>query len=152
MRISDWSSDVCSSDLRLLRPHNFPAGTPGRGSGVFETRRGKKVLVLNVMGALFMEDLDDPFACIAAELARHRLGATVDAAVLDFHAEATSETMAAGHYVDGRVSLFVGTHTHLPTDDAMIRSGGTPYQSDAGMCGDYDSLIGMEQKIGRAHV
>src|SRR3546814_4719803 len=100
-----------AGEPRLLRPHNFPAGTPGRGSGVFETRRGKKVLVLNVMGALFMEDLDDPFACIAAELARHRLGATVDAAVLDFHAEATSEKMAAGHYVDGRVSLFVGTHT-----------------------------------------
>src|SRR3546814_1857224 len=110
MRISDWSSDVCSSDLggnhswdqrevmsyigsepRLLRPQNFPAGTPGRGAGVFETRRGKKVLVMNVMGQLFMEDLDDPFACIAAELARHRLGATVDAAVLDFHAEASSE-------------------------------------------------------------
>src|SRR3546814_15054085 len=77
------------------------------------------------MGALFMEDLDDPFACIAAELARHRLGVTVDAAVLDFHAEASSEKMAAGHYVDGRVSLFVGTHTHVPTADAMVLPGGT---------------------------
>src|SRR3546814_4566647 len=97
------------------------------------------------MGALFMEDLDDPFACIAAELARHRLGATVDAAVLDFHAEATSEKMAAGHYVDGRVSLFVGTHTHVPPADAMILSGGTAYQSDAGMSGDSDSVCGMDQ-------
>jgi hypothetical protein len=132
---------------RLLRPHNYPAGTPGRGSGVFETRRGKKVLVMNVMGQLFMEDLDDPFACIAAQLARHRLGATVDAAVLDFHAEATSEKMAGGHFVDGRVSLFVGTHTHVPTADAMILPGGTAYQSDAGMCGDYDSVIGMDKTV-----
>ena len=136
-----------AGEPRLLRPHNFPAGTPGRGVGVFETRRGKKVLVLNVMGQLFMEDLDDPFACIATELARHRLGATVDAAVLDFHAEATSEKMAAGHFVDGRVSLFVGTHTHVPTADAMILAGGTAYQSDAGMCGDYDSVIGMDKTV-----
>ncbi len=132
---------------RLLRPHNFPAGTPGRGTGVFEARRGKKVLVLNVMGQLFMEDLDDPFACIAEQLARHRLGATVDAVLLDFHAEATSEKMAAGHYVDGRVSLFVGTHTHVPTADTMILPGGTAYQSDAGMCGDYDSVIGMDKTV-----
>lgn len=136
-----------ASEPRLLRPQNFPSGTPGRGSGVFETRRGKKVLVLNVMGQLFMEDLDDPFACITAELARHRLGATVDAVVLDFHAEATSEKMAAGHFVDGRVSLFVGTHTHVPTADAMILNGGTAYQSDAGMCGDYDSVIGMDKTV-----
>ncbi|MGF1595051.1 MAG: YmdB family metallophosphoesterase [Kiloniellaceae bacterium] len=132
---------------RLLRPQNYPPGTPGRGAGVFETRRGKKVLVLNVMGQLFMEDLDDPFACIAANLGRHRLGATIDAAVLDFHAEATSEKMAAGHFVDGRVSLCVGTHTHVPTADTMILPGGTAYQSDAGMCGDYDSVIGMDKTV-----
>lgn len=136
-----------AGEPRLLRPHNYPPGTPGRGAGVFEARRGKKVLVLNVMGQLFMEDLDDPFAAIAAELARHRLGATVDAVVLDFHAEATSEKMAAGHFVDGRVSLFVGTHTHVPTADAMILRGGTAYQSDAGMCGDYDSVIGMDKTV-----
>lgn len=132
---------------RLLRPHNFPAGTPGRGAGVFEARRGRKVMVLNVMGQLFMEDLDDPFACITEQLARHRLGATVDAVLLDFHAEATSEKMAAGHFVDGRVSLFVGTHTHVPTADTMILAGGTAYQTDAGMCGDYDSVIGMEKTV-----
>jgi len=134
-------------ESRLLRPQNFPAGTPGRGSGVFAARRGKKVLVVNVMGQLFMEDLDDAFACITALLAQHRLGATVDAVVLDFHAEATSEKMAAGHFVDGRVSLFVGTHTHVPTADAMVLAGGTAYQSDAGMCGDYDSVIGMDKTV-----
>ncbi len=132
---------------RLLRPHNYPEGTPGRGVGVYTTARGKKVLVINVMGQLFMEDLNDPFAAIAGLLAQYRLGASVDAAVVDFHAEATSEKMAAGHFVDGRVSLFVGTHTHVPTADSMILPGGTAYQSDAGMCGDYDSVIGMDKKV-----
>ena len=136
-----------AGEPRLLRPQNFPAGTPGRGVGVFETRRGKKVLVINVMGQLFMEDLDDPFACLTGLLAQYRLGASVDAAVVDFHAEATSEKMAAGHFVDGRVSLFVGTHTHVPTADSMILPGGTAYQSDAGMCGAYDSVIGMDKKV-----
>ncbi len=134
-------------ETRLLRPQNFPAGTPGRGAGVYEARRGKKVLVMNVMGQLFMEDLDDAFACMNNLLSQHRLGATINAAVLDFHAEATSEKMAAGHFVDGRVSLFVGTHTHVPTADTMILPGGTAYQSDAGMCGDYDSVIGMDKTV-----
>src|SRR3546814_13837817 len=136
------------SEPRLLRPQNFPAGTPGRGAGVFETRRGKKVLVMNVMGQLFMEDLDDPFACIAAELARHRLGATVDAAVLDFHAEASSEKMAAGHYVDGRVSLFVGTPTHVHTAEALALPGGTASKTDAGMGGRSAAVRGWD-KSGR---
>ena len=136
-----------AQEPRLLPPHNYPAGTPGRGIGVFNARRGKKVLVINVMGQLFMEDLDDPFACMTGLLAQYRLGANVDAAVIDFHAEATSEKMAAGHFVDGRVSLLVGTHTHVPTADGMILSGGTAYQSDAGMCGDYDSVIGMDKRV-----
>ncbi|NIA70500.1 TIGR00282 family metallophosphoesterase [Pelagibius litoralis] len=136
-----------SGEPRLLRPQNFPTGTPGKGVGVFETRRGKKVLVVNVMGQLFMEDLNDPFACLAGVLAQYRLGASVDAVVVDYHAEATSEKMAAGHFVDGKVSLFVGTHTHVPTADNMILPGGTAYQSDAGMCGDYDSVIGMEKTV-----
>ncbi len=134
-----------AEEPRLLRPQNYPAGTPGRGAAVFETAVGQKILVLNVMGQLFMEDLDDPFACIERELAKHRLGATVAAIVLDFHAEATSEKMAAGHFVDGRVSLCVGSHTHVPTADAMVLPGGTAYQTDAGMCGDYDSVIGMDK-------
>ncbi len=132
---------------RLLRPQNYPEGTPGRGSAVFEAPGGKKVLVLNVMGRLFMDPLDDPFACVERELAKQRLGSTVNAAVLDFHAETTSEKMAMGHVVDGRVSLCVGTHTHVPTADAMILPGGSAYLSDAGMCGDYDSVIGMDKAV-----
>jgi metallophosphoesterase (TIGR00282 family) len=138
---------VIDGEPRLLRPQNYPAGTPGRGLGIFEAARGRKVLVLNVMGRLFMDPLDDPFACVARELAKHRLGGTVDAIVLDVHAEATSEKMAMGHVVDGRVSLCVGTHTHVPTADTMILPGGTAYQSDVGMCGDYDSVIGMDKAV-----
>lgn len=132
---------------RLLRPHNFPAGTPGRGVAVFEATGQRKVLVMNLMGRLFMDPLDDPFTMVDRELVRHRLGHTVHAAILDFHAEATSEKMAMGHYVDGRVSLCVGTHTHVPTADLMILDAGTAYQSDAGMTGDYDSVIGMEKSV-----
>lgn len=132
---------------RLLRPQNYPAGTPGRGAAVFDAGAGRKVLVLNVMGRLFMDPLDDPFACVERELAAHRLGRSVQAIVLDVHAEATSEKMAMGHVVDGRVSLCVGTHTHVPTADHVILRGGTAYQTDIGMCGDYDSVIGMEKSI-----
>lgn len=131
---------------RLLRPHNYPNGTPGRGAAVFEAG-GRKVLVLNVMARLFMDPLDDPFACVDRILERYSLGGTVAAAVLDFHGEATSEKMAMGHHVDGRVSFCVGSHTHVPTADAMVLAGGTAYQSDAGMCGDYDSVIGNEKTI-----
>ncbi len=138
---------LVESEPRMLRPQNFPAGTPGRGASIFEAGQGRRILVLNVMGRLFMDPLDDPFACVEKELANHRLGASVQAIVLDLHAEATSEKMAMGHVVDGRVSLCVGTHTHVPTADTMILPGGTAYQSDAGMCGDYDSVIGMEKKV-----
>ena len=132
---------------RLLRPQNYPASTPGRGSGLFTAAKGRKVLVVSVMGRLFMDALDDPFACVERELAKHRLGAGAQAIILDVHAEATSEKMAMGHAVDGRVSLCVGTHTHVPTADTMILPGGTAYQSDAGMCGDYDSVIGMDKVV-----
>ena len=132
-------------DERLLRPHNFPRGTPGRGVGVYTTRRGKKAMVMNVMTQLFMDPLDDPFACIEAELAKVRLGATVDAIVIDAHGEATSEKTAIGVMVDGRVSAVVGSHTHVPTADWRILPSGTAYHTDTGMCGDYDSIIGMEK-------
>ncbi|MFQ5959413.1 MAG: YmdB family metallophosphoesterase, partial [Alphaproteobacteria bacterium] len=132
-------------DKRLLRPHNYPPGTPGTGLGVFEAGRGRKVLVMHVMCRLFMDPLDDPFACVDAALAGHRLGGSVAAMVLDIHGEATSEKMAMGHYVDGRVSLAVGSHTHVPTADAQVLPGGTAYQTDAGMCGDYDSVIGVDK-------
>jgi metallophosphoesterase (TIGR00282 family) len=132
---------------RLLRPHNYPDGTPGRGAAIYPARGGRKVLLMNVMGRLYMDPLDDPFVCVDRELTKHRLGATVNAIVLDVHAEATSEKMAMGHHVDGRVSLCVGTHTHVPTADTMILQGGTAYQTDAGMCGDYDSVIGMDKTV-----
>lgn len=135
------------SDPRLLRPMNFPPGTPGRGAQLYAAPGGRKVLVMQVMGRLFMDPLDDPFAAVEAELARHRLGATVAAIVLDVHGEATSEKMALGHVADGRVSLVVGSHSHVPTADAQILPGGTAYQTDAGMCGDYDSVIGMRKDL-----
>jgi 2',3'-cyclic-nucleotide 2'-phosphodiesterase len=134
-------------DPRLLRPQNFPAGTPGRGVGLFQTARGRKVMVMNVMGRLFMDPLDDPFAAVERELSIHRLAGSADAVVIDVHAEATSEKMAMGHFADGRASLVVGTHTHVPTADSQILPKGTAYQTDAGMCGDYDSVIGMEKAV-----
>ena len=134
------------NDPRLLRPQNFPRGTPGRGVGIYEARRGRKVMVMNVMTRVFMEALDDPFTCIEEELTKVRLGATVDAILLDVHGEASSEKNAIGVMVDGRVSLVVGTHTHVPTADWRVLPGGTAYQTDAGMCGDYDSIIGMDKE------
>jgi hypothetical protein len=134
-------------DPRLLRPLNYPAGTPGRGSGVYQTPRGKKVLVANIMARLFMDALDDPFQAAEQLMKAHRMGGNVDAVLIDFHGEATSEKMAMGHFLDGKASLVVGTHTHVPTADHLILPGGTAYQSDAGMCGDYDSVIGMEKAV-----
>lgn len=128
---------------RIIRPINFPPGTPGAGSIAVTLPDGRRALVLNAMGRLFMDPLDCPFRTTAVELARHKLGATVQAIVIDFHAEATSEKMAFAHSFDGQVSLVVGTHTHAPSADHQILPGGTAYQSDAGMCGDYDSVIGM---------
>jgi hypothetical protein len=135
------------SDPRVLRPRNYPPGTPGKGAGIYQASRGRKVLVMQVMGRLFMDALDDPFASVETELARHRLGTTVHAAILDVHCEATSEKMALGHFADGRVSMVVGTHSHIPTADAQILPGGTAYQTDAGMCGDYNSVIGMKKDV-----
>lgn len=132
----------------LLRPHNFPAKTPGTGARVFPTARGNNVLVIHLNAQVFMKhQLDCPFACVERELAKHRLRGTVDAIIVDFHGEATSEKMAMGHFLDGKVSLVVGTHTHVPTADAMILPKGTGYMTDAGMCGDYISVIGYEPDI-----
>jgi 2',3'-cyclic-nucleotide 2'-phosphodiesterase len=128
---------------RLIRPANFPPGTPGRGAALIETRTGKRVLVVNAMGRVFMTPFDDPFAAIARELDACPLGEGADAIVIDFHCEATSEKQAAGFFCDGRVSLVVGTHTHVPTADHQILRGGAAYMTDAGMTGDYDSVIGM---------
>ena len=135
------------TEKRVIRPINFPPGTPGQGACVAEVPGGRRALVINVMGRLFMEPLDDPFRTVQAELARHRMGAsgTVQAVVIDVHAEASSEKIAFGHSFDGMASLVVGTHTHVPSADHQILPGGTAYMSDAGMCGDYDSVIGMQK-------
>lgn len=134
-------------DAKLLRPLNFPDGTPGRGATIVETARGAKVLVVNIMARLFMDALDDPFAALDKLLKFHRLGGDVKAIVVDFHGEASSEKTAMGYHADGRVSLVVGTHTHIPTADARILPKGTGYQTDAGMCGSYDSVIGMDAQL-----
>jgi len=131
---------------RLLRPVNYPAGTPGRGATLVDARNGARVLVMNAMGRIYMDALDDPFHAVERELEACPLGAACDAVVIDFHGEATSEKEAMGHFCDGRASLVVGTHTHVPTADHQILSGGTAYMSDAGMCGDYDSVLGMEKE------
>jgi metallophosphoesterase (TIGR00282 family) len=135
------------TEPRLLRPLNYPPGTPGRGSAVVEVRGGRRALVMQAMGRLFMEPLDDPFRAVQAELARHRLGAhgTVQAVVIDIHAEASSEKAAMAHSFDGQASLVVGTHTHVPSADHQVLPGGTAFVTDAGMCGDYDSVIGMHK-------
>jgi 2',3'-cyclic-nucleotide 2'-phosphodiesterase len=129
----------------LLRPVNYPPGTPGRGVGVYPTPSGGRVLVMSIMGVLMMEALDNPFAAAERELGLAPLAERADAIIVDMHAEATSEKMAMGHFCDGRVSLVVGTHTHVPTADHQILPGGTAYLTDAGMCGDYDSVIGMDK-------
>ena len=132
------------SEDRILRPRNYPRGTPGRGANLYQTPAGS-VLVVNVMGRVFMDALDDPFAAAEAELSACALGEAADAIVVDMHAEATSEKMAMGHFCDGRASLVVGTHSHVPTADAQILPGGTAYQTDAGGCCDYDLVIGMDK-------
>ncbi|MEA1832472.1 TIGR00282 family metallophosphoesterase [Methylobacterium durans] len=130
---------------RLIRPANYPPGTPGRGATIVETRDGARILVVSVMGRLYMDALDDPFAAAERELSACPLGDAADAVIVDVHAEATSEKQALAHFLDGRASLVVGTHTHVPTGDHRILPGGTAYLSDAGMCGDYDSVLGMQK-------
>ncbi|MRU16748.1 TIGR00282 family metallophosphoesterase [Roseovarius sp. A21] len=134
------------SEPRLIRPLNFAKDCPGRGARVFADARGRKVLVTQVLGQVFMKRcFDDPFSAMDAVLRAHPLGGAVQATLVDVHCEATSEKMAMGHFCDGRASVVVGTHTHVPTSDAQILPGGTAYQTDAGMCGDYDSVIGMQK-------
>jgi 2',3'-cyclic-nucleotide 2'-phosphodiesterase len=131
---------------QLLRPINFPKGTPGRGAGRFKASNGADVLVINAMGRVFMGDLDCPFRAVDAELEACGLRGGADAILIDFHAEATSEKQAMGYFLDGRASAVVGTHTHVPTADEQILNGGTAYISDVGMCGDYDSVLGMNKQ------
>jgi 2',3'-cyclic-nucleotide 2'-phosphodiesterase len=130
---------------RLIRPANFPPGTPGRGATVVQSAAGARLLVVNVMGRIFMDALDDPFAAIKRELGACPLGEACDASVIDFHAEASSEKWAFAHFADGKASVIVGTHTHVPSADHRILAGGTGFITDVGMTGDYDSVIGMEK-------
>jgi 2',3'-cyclic-nucleotide 2'-phosphodiesterase len=131
---------------RLLRPINYPAGTPGRGVALIDAKNGARVLVVNAMGRIFMDPLDDPFAAVERELAACPLKQAADAIIIDIHGEATSEKQAIGHFCDGRASLVVGTHTHVPTADHQILPRGTAFISDVGMTGDYDSVIGMNKE------
>jgi 2',3'-cyclic-nucleotide 2'-phosphodiesterase len=135
-----------ASEKRVIRPINFPPGTPGAGSVLLTLADGRRALVINAMGRLYMEALDCPFRATDELLSRHKLGAGIQAAVVDFHGEATSEKQAFGHSFDGRVSMVVGTHTHVPTADHQILAKGTGYMTDAGMCGAYDSVIGMAKE------
>jgi metallophosphoesterase (TIGR00282 family) len=130
---------------KLIRPLNYPAGTPGRGAALLESKNGKRVLVINALGRVFMDQLDDPFAAIEKELEACRLKQHADAIIVDMHAEATSEKQALAYVLDGRISLQVGTHTHAPTSDHRILPQGTAYISDIGMCGAYESVLGMNK-------
>ena len=134
-----------AGDPRLLRPINFPPGTPGNGFGIFALADGRKIMVVNAMARLFMDAIDDPFAALDRLLTEHPLGA-VDAILLDFHGEASSEKAAMAHFCDGRVSAVLGTHCHVPTADYRILAKGSAFQTDVGMCGDYESVIGMQKE------
>jgi len=130
---------------RLIRPVNYPKGTPGRGAALVDAKNGKRALVINAMGRIFMDALDDPFASIERELSACALGSGADAIIIDMHCEATSEKQAMGLFCDGRASLVVGTHTHCPTADHRILPGRTAFVSDVGMTGDFESIIGMNK-------
>ncbi len=132
---------------KILRPLNLPQGTPGRGICEHQLDDGRKIIVINMMTRLFMELSDDPFAIINSVLKNIHLGKTANMIFIDLHGEATSEKMAFGHYVDGKVSAVIGTHTHVPTADCRIMPGGTAYQTDAGMTGSYESVIGVKKDI-----
>jgi metallophosphoesterase (TIGR00282 family) len=134
-------------EQRLLRPFNYPKTLqiPGRGSQLFTTPSGKRIFVVQIHGSAFMESLDDPIQGVASALEEAPLRQVADAVIVEIHAEATAEKMTLAHYVDGRATMVIGAHTHIPTADAQILPGGTAYMTDAGMCGDYDSVIGMKK-------
>ncbi len=142
------NKDILASaneDERFIRPLNLPEGSAGRGAWLYDLGDERKILVAQVMGRVFMGDYADPFQAIDEELNGLALGSGADCIIVDIHAEATSEKMAMGHYLDGRVTLVVGSHTHVPSADQHVLEGGTAYISDIGMCGDYDSVIGMKK-------
>ncbi|MGZ8362964.1 MAG: TIGR00282 family metallophosphoesterase, partial [Caulobacteraceae bacterium] len=133
---------------RLIRPLNYPrlARAPGRGAQLMETVSGQRILVINLLGLVHMAPMECPFSAVEQELEACPLGLAADAILVDMHCEATSEKMGMGHFCDGRASLVVGTHTHVPTADHQILPNGTAYQTDAGACADYDSVIGNDKE------
>lgn len=134
-------------ETRLLRPFNYPQtlNIPGRGAQLFTTPNGQRVFVIQIHGSAFMESLDDPIQGVQRALDEAPLRQVADAVIVEMHAEATAEKYIMGHFCDGRATMVVGAHTHVPTADAHILSNGTAYMTDAGMCGDYDSVIGMKK-------
>ncbi len=136
--------DVLQNEVDIVRPLNYPEGTIGRGFCVYTLPDGRKAAVAQVLGQVFMRDVDNPFQALKQITDKYTLGRDYQAFIVDIHGEATSEKMAMGFFMDGKASLVAGTHTHIPTADAMILPKGTGYITDIGMCGDYYSIIGMQ--------
>jgi len=137
--------EFITSEKRLLRPENLIKGSPGVGTGIFNSKNNKKVAVINLMGNIFMKKCEDVFEAAKKFIQITKLKKDADFIIVDFHGEITSEKMAMGYLFDGKVTMFVGTHTHVPTSDHRIMEKGTAYQTDIGMCGDYNSVIGMNR-------
>ena len=139
------TSQYIESETRLLRPENLPSNSPGKGFGIYHSKNGYKVGVLNLMGNVFMKKCEDVFEIAKLFLGKYKFREDYDFLIVDFHGETTSEKMAMGYFFDGKATLMVGTHTHIPTNDCRILTNGTAYLTDAGMCGDYNSVIGMNK-------
>ncbi len=137
--------EFITSEKRLLRPENLIKGSPGNGYGIFNSKNNKKVAVINLMGNVFMKKCEDVFQEAKKLIQNIQLKKNADFIVVDMHGEITSEKMAMGYFFDGKATLVVGTHTHVPTSDHRIMEKGTAYQTDIGMCGDYNSVIGMDR-------
>ena len=137
--------EFITSEKRLLRPQNLIKGSPGKGFDIFNSKNNKKIAVINLMGNIFMKKCDDVFEAAKKFIENVKLKKDADFIVVDMHGEITSEKMAMGYLFDGKVTMFVGTHTHVPTSDYRIMEKGTAYQTDIGMCGDYNSVIGMNR-------
>ena len=139
------TAEHIEKEKKLLRPYNLTSPSPGKGFEIFSSKNNFKIGVLNLMGNVFMKKCDDVFETAKKFMANYKLKEDYDFLIVDFHGEITSEKNAIGHYFDGKATLVVGTHTHIPTNDARVLNNGTAYQTDAGMCGDYDSVIGMNK-------
>jgi len=140
------TTEHITRERKLLRPFNLPITTPGNGFGIYKSKNGFKIGVLNLMGNIFMKKCEDVFEASVSFLKKNKLKENYDFLIVDFHGEITSEKMAIGHFFDGEATLVIGTHTHIPTNDARVLENGTAYQTDAGMCGDYNSVIGMNKE------